>query len=198
MARALHQLKCDRTSCDDAAHAPQRQKDVAGLSPPDALMQCSILSSPLGDLIMWGEAGVLTGLEFTDSSQAAGVEARCDRDDGAFADVAAQLRAYFAGELRTFDVRLVLHGTAFQQRVWNALRDIPYGATTTYGTLAVGLGNPKSMRAVGLANGRNPISIIIPCHRVIGADGSLVGYGGGMQRKEWLLAHESGARRLPW
>jgi methylated-DNA-[protein]-cysteine S-methyltransferase len=158
----------------------------------------SIVSSPLGDLILWGEDGVLAGVEFTDSPPAARADSTWGRDDAAFADVAAQLRAYFAGELRTFDVQLALRGTAFQERVWNALREIPYGTTTTYGKLAVELGNAKSMRAVGLANGHNPISIIIPCHRVIGADGSLVGYGGGMHRKEWLLAHESGAMRLPW
>jgi methylated-DNA-[protein]-cysteine S-methyltransferase len=112
------------------------------------------------------------------------------RDDAAFSPVARQLAAYFAGELRAFELPLVPTGTPFQQRVWSALQHIPYGATTTYGRLAEQLGQPGAMRAVGLANGRNPIAIIIPCHRVIGANGSLTGYGGGLQRKQWLLALE--------
>jgi methylated-DNA-[protein]-cysteine S-methyltransferase len=112
------------------------------------------------------------------------------RDDGAFADAIAQLRAYFAGELRTFELPLAPHGTPFQRRVWDALLAIPYGTTTTYGRLAQQLGDPRAVRAVGLANGRNPIPIIIPCHRVIGANGSLIGYGGGLERKQWLLERE--------
>ena len=102
-----------------------------------------------------------------------------------------QLDAYFAGELETFDLDLDPHGTPFQQRVWDELTRIPYGETISYSELAHRLGDPKLVRAVGLANGRNPISIVIPCHRVIGADGSLVGYGGGLERKRWLLEHEA-------
>lgn len=112
------------------------------------------------------------------------------RDDRVFRDVTAQLRAYFASELTQFSLALAPKGTAFQQHVWFALRSIPYGTTTSYGRLATALGDPRAVRAVGLANGRNPIPIIIPCHRVIGADGSLTGYGGGMHRKQWLLALE--------
>src|ERR1700690_2867719 len=108
---------------------------------------------------------------------------------------ARQLAEYFAGARRVFDLPLALHGTPFQQRVWRALTEIPYGETWSYGQLAKRIGNPKASRAVGLANGSNPISILVPCHRVIGADGSLTGYGGGMERKQWLLRHEGFAGR---
>jgi methylated-DNA-[protein]-cysteine S-methyltransferase len=101
-----------------------------------------------------------------------------------------QLSEYFAGSRRTFELPLRLEGTAFQQRVWRELTEIPYGETWSYGQLATRIGKPSASRAVGLANGRNPISILVPCHRVIGADGSLTGYGGGLERKQWLLAHE--------
>lgn len=103
---------------------------------------------------------------------------------------AAELRAYFAGELRTFAVPLHMHGTEFQRQVWQALREIPYGTTTSYAELARRVGRPKAVRAVGAANGQNLIGIIVPCHRVIGADGSLTGYAGGMEAKRWLLQHE--------
>jgi len=157
-----------------------------------------VISSPIGELVVWGEAGVLSGLSFADSRKASAVEPAWQPDDNAFTDVAEQLRAYFAGELTAFELKLEPHGTTFQQRVWGALRDIPYGATTTYSRLATELGDPNAMRAVGLANGRNPIAIVIPCHRVIGADGGLTGYGGGLHRKQWLLAHERGDQQLPW
>ena len=112
----------------------------------------------------------------------------CIRDR--FKDVAAQLDAYFAGELTTFDIEVNLIGTPFQMVVWAHLREIPYGETISYGELARRVGNPNASRAVGLANGRNPVAIIVPCHRVIGANGSLTGYGGGLERKSWLLEHE--------
>lgn len=106
----------------------------------------------------------------------------------------AALRAYFDGDVQVLaGLRVAPHGTPFQQSVWNALREIPCGTTTTYGELAVRIGNPKAVRAVGLANGANPVGIVVPCHRVIGSDGSLTGYGGGLERKRWLLQHE-GAR----
>jgi methylated-DNA-[protein]-cysteine S-methyltransferase len=103
---------------------------------------------------------------------------------------AEQLTQYFAGDRRVFDLPLAPAGTPFQQRVWAALQEIPYGTTWSYGQLAAHIGSAGAARAVGLANNRNPIAIIIPCHRVIGADGSLVGYGGGLPMKEWLLRHE--------
>jgi methylated-DNA-[protein]-cysteine S-methyltransferase len=101
-----------------------------------------------------------------------------------------QLEAYFAGELTNFDLPLVMRGTAFQRRVWGALADIPYGRTESYGSVATRVGNPKASRAVGMANNKNPLPIVLPCHRVIGANGKLVGYGGGLWMKEWLLGHE--------
>ena len=106
------------------------------------------------------------------------------------AEAVEQLKAYFAGELTNFDLPLVLTGTAFQRRVWWALADIPYGRTESYGSVATRVGNPKASRAVGMANNKNPIPIVLPCHRVIGANGQLVGYGGGLWMKEWLLRHE--------
>jgi methylated-DNA-[protein]-cysteine S-methyltransferase len=111
---------------------------------------------------------------------------------------ARQLQAYFAGKRHEFDLPLRMEGTEFQQRVWQELRRIPFGETRSYGQLAKRLNNPNGSRAVGLANGRNPIAIIVPCHRVIGADGSLTGFGGGIDRKEWLLSHEGhpGTREL--
>ncbi len=105
-----------------------------------------------------------------------------------------QLTDYFAGGLTEFDLPLQIAGTPFQQQVWSALNTIPYGATLSYGELAEQIGQPKASRAVGLANGHNPVSIIVPCHRVIGANGKLTGYGGGIERKQWLLNHERLAR----
>jgi methylated-DNA-[protein]-cysteine S-methyltransferase len=107
-----------------------------------------------------------------------------------FPETKRQLTAYFAGSLTEFDLPLQMQGTIFQQRIWEALRTIPYGTTLSYGALAQQIGQPKASRAVGLANGRNPVSIIVPCHRVIGANGKLTGYGGGIERKQWLLNHE--------
>jgi methylated-DNA-[protein]-cysteine S-methyltransferase len=150
----------------------------------------SVFNSPIGELVLSGEDEALTAIAFSDSKKAPAIDSSWRRDDAAFAQVSGQLRAYFAGELKEFELALAPHGTPFQQRVWEALRTIPHGATTTYATLAERLGDPRATRAVGLANGRNPIPIVIPCHRVIGADGSLTGYGGGLERKQWLLAHE--------
>jgi methylated-DNA-[protein]-cysteine S-methyltransferase len=151
-------------------------------------MYYTYLSSPIGDLLLTGDGRALTGLYM-------GQDARPDwvRDDGQFARAASQLQAYFADELQRFDLALAAAGTAFQQKVWRALRDIPFGETRSYGEIARAIGSPTASRAVGMANGRNPISIIVPCHRVIGADGSLTGYGGGIERKRWLLGHEGAA-----
>jgi methylated-DNA-[protein]-cysteine S-methyltransferase len=117
-------------------------------------------------------------------------------DDAAFEDVVAQLTEYFEGRRRQFDLPLAPEGTPFQRRVWNALLDIPYGETISYGQLASRIGQKSASRAVGLANGSNPLPIVIPCHRVIGANGKLTGYGGGLAIKERLLAHERGERRF--
>jgi methylated-DNA-[protein]-cysteine S-methyltransferase len=112
-------------------------------------------------------------------------------------EASRQLDEYFAGGRIDFDVALSMHGTPFQKRVWAALSDIPFGATLSYGELAERIGAPGAARAVGLANGRNPVPIIVPCHRVIGANGTLTGYGGGLDRKHWLLEHEAGRAQLP-
>ncbi len=151
-----------------------------------------MVRTPIGDLVAWGDDHTLGGLGFADAPKSARLDPAWPRDDAAFPQVAEQLEAYFAGRLTRFDLELETGGTPFQRRVWDALQGIPYGATTTYAELAVELGEPRAVRAVGTANGRNPISIIIPCHRVIGTDGSLTGYGGGLPRKHWLLAHEQG------
>lgn len=121
------------------------------------------------------------------------------RENGSWFRVAkAQLEGYFAAELKSFDRPLALGGTEFQRRVWQALLTIPYGSTRSYSALAAEVGNPQASRAVGLANGRNPIPIIIPCHRVIGQSGALTGYGGGLVRKAWLLRHEQQAMARGW
>jgi methylated-DNA-[protein]-cysteine S-methyltransferase len=116
------------------------------------------------------------------------------RDDDWFIEVAEQLSAYFSGTRSAFDLPLRLEGTEFQRRVWAQLQAIPYGETISYGDLAGRVGSPGAARACGLANGRNPVSIIVPCHRVIGANGQLTGYGGGLDRKTWLLDHEAAHR----
>lgn len=149
--------------------------------------------SPVGPLLLTSNGAALTGLWLpggrdalrrpTDAIEA--VEA-----PGPFTEVVTQLEAYFAGELTVFDVPLAAAGTPFQQRVWDQLSRIPYATTISYGQLAMRVGNPNASRAVGLANGRNPISIIVPCHRVIGANGKLTGYGGGLPTKQWLLELE--------
>jgi methylated-DNA-[protein]-cysteine S-methyltransferase len=154
------------------------------------------LASPIGELMLTGDGAALTGIWFPDDRQTTTPQPSWRRDDEVFGEVSRQLSAYFGGELTEFQLTLQPHGTPFQQLVWDALRKIPYGVTTSYGKLAADLGDPRATRAVGLANGRNPIPIIIPCHRVIGADGSLTGYGGGMHRKHWLLALEG--RALPF
>ncbi|MFF8971177.1 methylated-DNA--[protein]-cysteine S-methyltransferase [Streptomyces sp. NPDC014995] len=153
----------------------------------------TVIDSPYGPLTLVADEGVLCGLYMTDQRHRPPEETFGPRDDALFAAPEEQLEAYFAGELKDFTVELRLHGTPFQRTVWAELRQIPYGDTRTYGELAEALGNPTASRAVGLANGRNPVGIIVPCHRVVGANGSLTGYGGGLHRKQRLLDFESGA-----
>jgi methylated-DNA-[protein]-cysteine S-methyltransferase len=153
----------------------------------------SVIDSPYGPLTLVAEDGVLCGLYMTDQRHRPAEETFGPLDASPFAQTEEELEAYFAGELRQFTIPLHLKGTPFQLTVWNHLRTIPYGETRTYGQLAEALGNRGASRAVGLANGKNPIGIIVPCHRVIGATGSLTGYGGGLPRKQRLLAFESGA-----
>jgi len=145
-----------------------------------------IIDSPIGPLTLAGADGKLTHLLMLNHSHAPD-HTGWRRDDTAFPDAVKQLSAYFAGDLTEFDLSYELVGTEFQRRVWTALLTIPYGQTRSYGELADQIGSPAASRAVGLANGRNPISIIVPCHRVIGSNGSLTGYGGGIDRKRALL-----------
>ena len=154
-----------------------------------------LVDSPLGWLTLVGEAGRLVGL-FVDGQRYRPADAEFGvRVESGFESLVEQLGEYFVGRLTRFDVALGFGGTEFQNRVWRALVEIPYGQTVTYGGLAGLLGVPRASRAVGAANGRNRVSIVVPCHRVVGADGSLTGYAGGVERKRWLLDLESG--RVP-
>lgn len=162
------------------------------------MLRWTTMPSPIGTLMLMGTRERLTGLfmERHDPAPSAAVQSGI-RDERPFTKARSQLEEYFAGTRKDFDLALGPEGTDFQLRVWNALREIPYGTTISYLELARRLGDEKAVRAVGLANGLNPISIIIPCHRVIGSDGSLTGYGGGIERKRWLLQHEAKHTPLP-
>ena len=152
------------------------------------------IDSPIGLLTLAGRDGVLTNLRMVEQTYEPS-HADWTLDNSAFADATKQLDAYFAGERLDFEVEFELGGTQFQQRVWKALLTIPYGETRSYGEIAGQIGAPGAARAVGLANGHNPIAIIVPCHRVIGASGKLTGYGGGLDRKQTLLSLEK--QRMP-
>jgi O-6-methylguanine DNA methyltransferase len=154
------------------------------------------IETPLGPIELRASGGSLCGLYLPTTRHppgplpAAGAPSS-DGDRAVLAEAAAQLRAYFAGARLQFDLPLALAGTPFQQRVWRKLCDIPFATTWSYGALARAVAQPTAYRAVGAANGRNPVSIVVPCHRVIGSDGSLTGYGGGEPAKRWLLDHEA-------
>lgn len=148
------------------------------------------LDSPVGALLVAGDANQLHLISFPTESRSKEPRPGWRRDDSLFAEVFGQLRAYFAGELTDFDLPLHLAGTAFQNKVWTALCDIPFAETISYAALASRIGKPTATRAVGGANGANPIPIVVPCHRVIGSDKSLTGFGGGIEIKRFLLAHE--------
>jgi methylated-DNA-[protein]-cysteine S-methyltransferase len=152
------------------------------------------ISTPIGALRLSGDEEGLREIVFGGAARGAPVPPGQRRSPAFFRDVIEQLEEYFAGRLRRFRVRLAPRGTPFQLRVWDLLQEIPYGETTTYGEIARRLGKANACRAVGAANGRNPIPVIIPCHRVVGADGSLTGFGGGLAIKDALLNLESGGR----
>ncbi|MEU9379093.1 methylated-DNA--[protein]-cysteine S-methyltransferase [Streptomyces sp. NPDC048255] len=155
--------------------------------------QYTLVDSPLGPLTLVSTGGVLSALYMTDHRHRPGEETfgeRVPASAAPFAEVVRELTAYFAGELTEFTVPVHLEGTEFQRSVWDQLLRIPYGETWSYGRLATELGKPNASRAVGLANGKNPVSIIVPCHRVIGASGAMTGYGGGLDRKVRLLELE--------
>jgi methylated-DNA-[protein]-cysteine S-methyltransferase len=159
---------------------------------PAAPTWYDIVDSPVGRILLTGDERALSGLYLLDAGErSASVQPQWTLREGLFPAASAQLAGYFAASRREFDLPLAPRGTPFQLAVWAELTRIPYGVTVSYGDVAAALGkSPVASRAVGLANGRNPISIIVPCHRVIGADGSLTGYGWGVERKEWLLRHE--------
>lgn len=150
-----------------------------------------LLPSPLGNLLLVSDGDALTGLYMTDHKNGPMPESGWQRSEAMFNIICEQLKTYFAGERQAFDVPLDPQGTDFQKKVWQELTRIPFGETISYGALARRIGRPTASRAVGHANGQNPISILIPCHRVIGATGTLTGYGGGIDRKRWLLDHEA-------
>jgi methylated-DNA-[protein]-cysteine S-methyltransferase len=153
------------------------------------VLQSRTIESPVGPLTLVGRDNRLRHLRMVDQTYEPSHEG-WERDDSAFDEAAEQLEAYFAGDRFEFHLELDMVGTEFQRRVWSALLTIPYGETRTYGEIAMHIGSPTASRAVGLANGHNPIGIIVPCHRVIGANGSLTGYGGGLERKKHLLDME--------
>jgi methylated-DNA-[protein]-cysteine S-methyltransferase len=152
------------------------------------------VDSPVGTLTLSASDGFLTAMYMDGQRHAPPQPVDGQSNDAWFADIISQLHAYFDGDLTGFEIPIRLHGTDFQRKVWSHLQDIPYGETISYGELARRVGSPKASRAVGLANGRNPVSIIVPCHRVIGSNGQLTGYGGGLERKTWLLDHEAAHR----
>ncbi len=156
----------------------------------------TVLESPVGELLASADAaGRVTGLHF-DSHPTPTPDPRWVRDERALAPLRRQLEEYFAGDRREFELELAPTGTPFQLSVWRELRAIPYGETASYGEIAAAVGQPGAARAVGGANNHNPIAIVVPCHRVIGASGSLTGYGGGLPRKQQLLALEAGVHAL--
>ena len=151
------------------------------------VLKTAIINSPIGKIKIEGDELGIVSIAFLDSE---------DMDisehvPSEFEEVISQLQQYFNGERKNFSIKMALKGTDFQKRVWNELIKIPFGSTLSYQQIANQLGDPKVIRAAASANGKNPISIIIPCHRVIGSDGSLTGYAGGLQRKKWLLEHEN-------
>jgi methylated-DNA-[protein]-cysteine S-methyltransferase len=166
----------------------------------DAPRLSHIISSPIGALLLIGDGHALTGLWMVDADRhSARVGMGLTPSPATHREVAAQLEAYFAGDLKEFTVPLAPSGTQFQLAVWTELTKIPYGSTVSYGDIATALGKRLvASRAVGLANGANPISVIVPCHRVIGSDGSLTGYGGGLERKELLLRLEGATPGRLW
>ncbi len=161
------------------------------------MIEYTWMESPVGRLLIAGDESGLRRILFERGRSVVGPEPGWRDNPAAHGEAIRQLKAYFAGVLREFTLPLAPQGTPFQQRVWRELLNIPYGSTMSYGEIARRLGNGGASRAVGLANGSNPIAIVIPCHRVIGSNGSLTGYGGGLKTKDWLLALERGQMKLP-
>jgi methylated-DNA-[protein]-cysteine S-methyltransferase len=164
---------------------------------PSQSLFCTTLDSPIGELLLLGDGRALHGLYMQDGRKPTRIAPQWQRSAAPFSDVEAQLQEYFAAERVAFDIRLTMNGTQFERRVWQALQEIPYGETVSYGEIARRVGQPSAARAVGLANGRNPVAVVVPCHRVIGANGTLTGYGGGLERKRLLLELEQGQASMP-
>ena len=160
-------------------------------TPPHAPRTHAVVDTALGAVTLVGAGGALAGVYLHEQRHLPPAAALGPRDDRTLPGLQEQLHAYLAGELQAFDVELAPLGTPFQAQVWAALREVPYGTTTTYGALAAAVGRPTAVRAVGAANGRNPYCLVVPCHRVVGADGSLTGYAGGLERKRFLLDLEA-------
>lgn len=156
----------------------------------------TVVGSPIGELLLTGDRERLTGLFMMEAHDYSGQMAGRTEQRSEFRHAGRQLAEYFAGDREAFDLKLEPPGTEFQLSVWAELAQIPYGETRSYGQIAKRIGKPRAARAVGSANDRNPIAVIVPCHRVIGARGDLVGYGGGLQRKTWLLEHESSGAQI--
>ena len=168
-----------------------KQATAAGPGGTGQPIYWTTYKAPIGEMLLVAEASGLRELHLPGSFAARDAASASTSACVPLAKAVEQLEAYFAGDLTRFDLPLVLTGTAFQLQVWRALADIPYAKTESYGSVAARIGKPKASRAVGMANNKNPVAIVLPCHRVIGSDGSLVGYGGGLWMKQWLLRHES-------
>lgn len=166
------------------------------MTTPNPPLAYTYIDSPVGTLLLAGDAECLRYVSFPTGKRARRPLDSWRRDDTLFTDAINQLRAYFAGELTAFELPLQFNGTTFQKSVWSALRDIPYGETRSYGELAERIGRPTASRAVGAANGANPLPIVVPCHRVIGANGTLTGFGGGVETKAFLLGLEQRVKRM--
>ncbi len=183
------------SSFGDPMRTPARTRETSrnGRAPRKAgeVVSYCVIKSPVGKLLLAGTSRALTHLSFQDGRHPIAPDPRWRYADRPFRKPIRQLQEYFSGTRRTFTLEIAPRGTPFQLKVWRALRAIPYGRTTSYGRLAKAVGNPNAARAVGAANGRNPLSIVVPCHRVIGGNGTLVGYGGGLSIKEALLNHEA-------
>jgi len=163
---------------------------------PEPAAYTAFYESPIGTIEIQGTEAGVSGLDFIDIKEEKAARRMKGSPPGPVADALVQLDGYFHGDRKEFTVKLDLRGTPFQQKVWAKLLQVKFGKTTTYRALATAVGNPASTRAVGGANHRNPVSIIVPCHRVVGSDGRLTGYGGGLWRKDWLLRHEGHDRLL--
>jgi methylated-DNA-[protein]-cysteine S-methyltransferase len=163
---------------------------------PEPATYTAFYESPIGTIEIQGTEARVSGLNFVDIKDETTARQMMGTPPGPVAEALAQLEGYFHGDRKEFTVKLDLQGTPFQQKVWARLIRVPFGKTTSYKALATAVGNPASTRAVGGANHRNPVSIIVPCHRVVGSDGRLPGYGGGLWRKDWLLRHEGHDRLL--